>query len=187
MKQTAARVIRVATVPPLMALVLALILWGNGVLPPAGALRIILFLSVLPTLAYPVWAAVPSLRARGRDSQRPLAVIFSVAGYLAGTAVCLCGCGGRTELLLFLSYLISGGLIALFSFAFKVMGSGHAAGTAGPVTVLICLLGPWYALGGAVLAAVFWSSLVLKRHTLLQLVLGSLFSAAAVVLLFAIL
>ena len=51
MKQTAARVIRVATVPPLMALVLALILWGNGVLPPAGALRIILFLSVLPTLA----------------------------------------------------------------------------------------------------------------------------------------
>ena len=182
-KHTGAKIVRVVTAPPFMALALVVILWLKGLIPPDGMLWAALFLTVLPLLAYPVWKIVPALEKKGRDSQRKLAVIFSVAGYLIGTALCLIAGRGRLELILYLTYLASGLLVALFSYAVHIKGSGHAAGVAGPTALLIFLLGPWYALGFVILALVYWCSLVLKRHTLSQLILGSILSPASAILL----
>jgi hypothetical protein len=116
-----------------------------------------------------------------------MAVVFCVAGYIGGSLYCLLGEGTAEQLIVYLTYLISGVLIALFSYGFKVKGSGHASGVAGPVAMLVYRSGPWYLLGAAVLAAVFWSSLKLGRHTWTQLLLGSAFPVAALVLLVQIL
>ena len=69
--------------------------------------------------------------------------------------------------------LLCGGL-ALTSRFPKLRASGHACGVSGPLTVLIYLHGlRWLAPGLAVLAAMFWSSITLGRHTLRQLLLGA--------------
>lgn len=77
--------------------------------------------------------------------------------------------------------LLCGGLALTFRFP-KLRASGHACGVSGPLTVLIYLHGlRWLAPGLAVLAAMFWSSIPLGRHTLRQLLLGA--AAPAVIFL----
>ena len=106
-----AEAIRIATVPPLMALVLLLALHGAGYFPGASLGVAIFCLTALPILTYPIWFLVPALR-RGmlgskradcggvradvpalapgwRASQRKLAIVFSVVGYVAGAVYCL--------------------------------------------------------------------------------------------------
>lgn len=170
----AAKVIRVFTIPPIMAALLPILLRVmRGFFPGAALGLTILFLSVLPTLSYLVWAAVPGLRAQGRGMQRKLAVAFSVVGYVAGTAYCLGAGLGRVETIIYLTYLFSGALIAVFSACLHVKSSGHACGMAGPILVLGLEASPWFFLGFALLGVVFWSSLRLRRHTAQELILGA--------------
>lgn len=196
-----AEAVRIVTAPPLMALVLLLCLRGAGYFPGASLGLGILFLTVLPILAYPVWflvpalhkgafvagrsqcggaeASVPALSSGWRSSQRKLAIVFSVVGYIAGAAYCLLAHVGRMESIVFLTYLLSGAFIAVTSKAMKFNSSGHACGVAGPIAVLAYTRGPLWLLGLLVLAAVFWSSLLKKRHTLPQLLAGAASSPLA--------
>ena len=75
--------------------------------------------------------------------------------------------------MLYLTYLFSGILMFVFSFVFKIKASGHACGFAGPVAMLAYQLGPRYLVLAVLLIAVYASSVILKRHTLPQLALGS--------------
>ncbi len=168
-----AQVIRIATIPPIMAAATILILHRH--FPAEYGLSSLFFLTLAPVLAYPIWWVIPKLREGGRRTQRGLAVALSVAGYLAGTLWCGFVTKEYASLRFYLIYLISGGLIALFSYVFGIRGSGHASGVVGPVAVMVWRLGPWYLLGVGLIAAVFWSSVKLGRHTLPQLVLGGLF------------
>jgi len=166
------QVVRVITAPPLVAGALLLLLHQAGYFPGASLWVGLLCLSMLPLLAYPVWLFVPHLLVGGRHSQRKTAVVFSVLGYLVGAAYCLFGNVGRLELTVFLTYLLSGSLIAFCSKVLKFPISGHACGVMGPIAVLIYARGALWLLGLLVLAAVFWSSLRMKRHTLPQLLCG---------------
>ena len=65
------------------------------------------------------------------DKRRKNAMIASLIGYCAGTAAVLIMRRPVEELIILLTYLISGLLIAVFSLC-GVRASGHAAGIAGP-------------------------------------------------------
>lgn len=178
-----ALIIRTITAPPFMAILLSTILYlsmgSNAFATRLNFLEAILCLGVLPLLAYPLCAIVPSLRKKGRKLERSIAIVFSVVGYVMGTAFALLSGGTSVELTLYFTYLISGVMTALLSFVFKFKASGHACGASGPVAMLIYYLGPLYFPMFAILGLVFASSLRLGRHNLAQLIVGSIVPVAA--------
>ena len=176
MKERAAKAIRIITLPPVLALVLVLLLGDQY--PPYHALAAVFFLTVLPASSYLVWRVIPKLHEKGRSSQRWLAVIFSVAGYIGGTALAFLLHGSPTEKLVYLCYVFSGAMIALSS-RLGVKSSGHAAGVAGPIAALVICKSPWFLLGDVLLIPVYKSSLELKRHSALELALGSAYPVLA--------
>ena len=82
-KEVAAKVIRVASIPPVCAAVLISLLFfaGDGLIDgPLHYIAALLFLVVLPVAAYPV--SVFSKKADRRSFQRSLAIVFAVVGYV---------------------------------------------------------------------------------------------------------
>lgn len=176
--------VRVITLPPLMAVAALLILRLRlGLFPGSSLMMGIFFLCVLPLMAYPVCFAIPALRKKGRTVQRKMAVYFSVAGYLSGTVYCLLMRLWGMELTVFLTYLFSGVVIAILSSCFHFKCSGHASGMAGPITMLGMQVSPLCFLGYGLLVPVFSSSIKLQRHTREELVAGALTPAALLLLL----
>lgn len=177
-----AKIVRVITVAPFMAALMLTVIWfarPDSYLGLGHYLYALGVLTVFPLISYPVSAIIPALRKKGRDGQRNLAIVFSVVGYIAGILGSVFFGAGRIELLIFMTYLLSGISIALSSFVFGVKASGHACGVSGPIAMMIYVLGlPYIALYG-LLGAVVWASLKIKRHTPVQLLLGSIIPVAA--------
>ncbi|MBP5617741.1 MAG: hypothetical protein J6X61_01140 [Clostridia bacterium] len=170
----AAKIIRVLTIPPVMAVALLVTLrLAVGAFPGATLWIIMGCLAVLPCLAYPICALIPALRRKGRAAERTVAVVFSVLGYV-GACTCSFAAGltgvDRTVCLI---YLFSGLTIAIVQ---KLTGwhiSGHACGLSGPVAVAAYYLHPAFALGYLLLLPVVISSLALKRHSGWELTVGA--------------
>ena len=121
-----AKTIRILTIPPVMAAIEILVLrFVKGYFPGVAAIWTIFFLSILPTVSYLVWWFVPALRRRGRKTQRPLAVAFSVLGYVLSVGYCFVRPLGSVERIACCTYLFSGLVIALCA-AFRIKCSGHA-------------------------------------------------------------
>ncbi len=182
-RRSGAKLLRILTVPPILALFLVTALYiGMGKAAfraPIRYFEAVFTLCVLPVLAYPLCAAVPSLKARGRKTERSLAIVFSLLGYIMGTLFALLGGGTQLELELYLTYIISGALMGLFSFAFKFRSSGHACGVSGPFAMLSYKLGAAWLIGFLLLIPVFSSSIRLGRHRLSELIAGAAISVAA--------
>lgn len=168
-----------------MAFVLTTILYicmgREAFITPVHYLDSLFTLCLLPLLGYVICRAVPSLKSKGRHLERVLAIAFSLLGYLLGVAFALIGGGTKTELTLYFTYLISGLLTAICSFVFKFKASGHACGVSGPAAMLSMYMGPVYALSFAVLVPVYISSLKLERHTLSQLIAGTIIPVIALI------
>ena len=181
LKKYCAKAIRVITTAPIFAALLCTLLYvlvPNSFASPLHFVLALGYLSVLPVLAYPISAVIPALRRKGRDGQRNLAIALSIVGYLGGFLTGLLFGGTPTECVLFGTYLCSGTLLALCTLLhFKA--SGHACGVSGPIAMMIYVLGLPYAAMYALLGAVVWASLKIKRHTPVQLVLGSIIPVAA--------
>lgn len=129
-------VIRYVTVPPVMAAALILITYFSNKAFVGSVWDLVAalgFLCVMPTLSYPVHAIIPPLKRRGRKCQRNLAIIFSVTGYACGLVHAFAFHAAPQLSALYLTYAISGALIAICTFVFKFKASGHASGVAGPV------------------------------------------------------
>ena len=76
------------------------------------------------------------------------------------------------------------GVILLINFKWKI--SAHAAGAAGPATGIALVFGWWTLfIFGPVVLAIIWSRLVLKKHTIMQLVFGTIVAVACYSLVFA--
>ena len=166
---------RILTLPQLMAFALMTILYfaDNSYFRSLTHYVLgIMFLTVLPLLAYPI-AWIIKKKADRRSTERTTAIILSILGYIAGAVMAFFFNGTDTEKIMFLTYLLSVILTALLSFAFKFKSSGHACGIAGPIAMLTYKLSPLCLIGCAVLAIVYVCSLKLKRHTLLQLIAGT--------------
>lgn len=170
-----AKYVRVLTTAPVFATLLCSLLYLllPGSFASTGHYLVALgCLAAAPLLAYPVSCAIPSLRKKGRDGQRNLAVVFSVIGYVAGFLFAvLCG-GTATEKVLFGTYLISGVGIAVCTLLhFKA--SGHTCGCSGPIAMLAIYANPWFLIGYLLLMPIFWASKQLGRHSAAQLFAGA--------------
>ena len=187
MNDSAARIIRVCTLAPLLAAGMLVFLYAAqpetfGAL--GGLLRQLLFLSLFPLLAYPVQPLSPSFQEKGREGQRHLAMIFAFAGYLLNGIVNICVHPSRELVLIGWVYLLSGVAILLCNRLFRLRASGHAAGV-GAVIGLLALTGHpgTLAVTLPLLFLVFWASIAAKRHTLPQLIGGTLIPIAWCILL----
>ncbi len=180
--------IRVITVAPIMALVMLLILYFRNPLIFGSFMEfllLVLFLVVWPLLAYPLQPLIKPFKHKGREGQRTLALIFAVAGYLFGCLFAALLGAPRDVWFIYLSYMISGSLVALINKVFHFRASGHACGVTGPFMLLVYFGQPIGYIGIAVLALVWAVSLYMKRHTTAQFIVGALipFAALAILLL----
>lgn len=182
---TIARYVGILTAPAPTALVIVSLmylhdaaLFGRG----AGWYWVAVgFLTALPVSAYILKSIIPSIKVQGRRGERKLAFIMSVMSYIAGTVFCLARRAPRAVSGLFLSYLASGALLAFVNAALKFRASGHACGFAGPLTYLAKFVGPGPVLICAALALpiIYWARIRTGRHSLRELVSGTIIGFAA--------
>lgn len=179
-----ATAVRIISVAPLVALaaVLAMCFCADDIVTdPWQAVVIAVSLTLLPVLAYPVHLAVPKLREKGRDGQRTLAIIFSCVGYAVLTVVALAANFSPKLLIFALTYLFSG--VALFACRlFKLRPSGHCCGFVGPVAYLVVFVSPYFAFATLLAVPVVWACVALGRHTVAQCVVGSLVPIVAMLI-----
>lgn len=175
--QKLAKAVSVLTVAPLLAL--TLLSWVYFADPAsfgglAQYLLAILFLTVLPILAYPLQKILPKFREQGRDGQRQLAFIMAVLGYTLGILCAAISRAPRSIWLIYLTYFFSGILLTLCNKFTKIRASGHACGVAGPIAMLIYMQGISALPMLILLPIVYWARLRMKRHTVSDLLLGTL-------------
>lgn len=170
--------IRKITVAPIMAAVMLTILFIAKSEIFQSAFTYILslfFLGILPMLAYPMQKHIPPYKSKGRDGQRTLAMIFAVSGYVLGIAAGLFAHAPKELLLIYLEYLISGMMILLFNKCIHKKISGHACGIFAPIGLFIYFkLYICAAIGIVDAVFVYIASLKTERHTLPQLIGGSI-------------
>jgi hypothetical protein len=100
----------------------------------------------------------------------PLRVVAALHAFAFALVYAL---GGPAELsAALLSYALATALFALLTPLINL--SLHAAGVAGTAVCLTFVFGPWGAVAFLLLPAVSWARLRLKRHTPLELALGTL-------------
>ncbi len=191
MKSKITKIIRVLTVAPLMAFftVLTLFLVSDEAFGGSTLLFLlsVLFLTVLPLLAYPLQPVIPGFRKKGREGQRNLAMLFANGGYILGCITNLFMDAPTVLWIIYLEYLFSGMLILIFNKVFKLRASAHACGVIGPGVMLFSFgIYPALAVSAILWGAALWASLSMKRHTVPQFIGGSAIPIAVLVVLTAI-
>ena len=182
-----AKIVRILTVAPIMALATLITLfvfnaslfWGTHLFVLA-----IIFLCILPLLAYPLQPIIPHFKDKGREGQRNLAMIFAVSGYVLGCLTNLFLSASPALWFIYLSYLFSGALIVLTNKLLKLRASAHACGIVGP-TALLMYFGVLFAfIPGIILyLGALWASVRMKRHTWQQFIGGAIIPIAVIALL----
>ncbi len=173
-----AKLIRGITVPPiLIASVLVLLYFtADGIFSDGYTLFFAsLFLAIIPSLSYPIAAIVPSLRKKGRAAARSLSFVTSGVGYTLGAIYSVVFDVSRGLKVIMFTYFFSVLFLTFFNKIVKIRASGHGCGATGPIILPVYFIG-WQAFlpCAAVLMLVYASSLSLKRHTVRELLLGSL-------------
>ncbi|MGN0295063.1 MAG: hypothetical protein ACI4D3_13775 [Lachnospiraceae bacterium] len=178
--------IRKITIAPIMAALMltAFYLFTPEIFQSAVIyLSSLFFLGILPILAYPMQKYIPAYKNKGRDGQRILAMIFAVVGYVLGITVGLFLHAPKETILIYLEYLLSGIFIFLLNKCFHVKVSGHTCGIFAPI-VLFINFKLFFCAGIGIIVSflIYISSLKTKRHTLSQLIGGSIIPFAVLFL-----
>lgn len=172
-----AKLIRVVTVPPVMVaalIVLLSVLRPDIITSLSQSLFALLFLAIVPTMAYPLSVMIPSVRAKGRNGQRSLAIYLSVAGYLGGCIYGAAAAVGKELAMIFVTYLISVIVLLVLNKACHIKASGHACSLTGPIALMCYFLGAWWVAVGVLLyAVILWASVKMGRHTVKDFLWGS--------------
>ncbi len=174
------KAIRILTLAPVLAAasLICIFVFCPDVFPGGLSFALMLFfLGILPLLAYPLQPVIPHFKGKGRDGQRTLAMLFAVAGYVFCLVSCFLMDTTEGIWLITLEYLLSGILILVFNKVFHIKISAHGCGSAGPVALLLYFGLPIPALMMAVLTVfTYYASVKMGRHTVWQLIGGSLVS-----------
>jgi len=180
MLKKAAKTVRVLTIPPVMVAALFFVLHAEKTvfLHRADLFICFVFLAIMPVLAYPLQTLVPAWRKGGRRTQRNLAFVFSVLGYIGAVLYCIFARVGVNLTYVTVVYLLSVLVLTLWNALTPFHASGHACGIAGPILLICLFVGNWRAIvpGAALFVLAFWASLVLKRHNAREFLLGALCS-----------
>ena len=173
-----AHVVRIVSIPPVMVGILLVLLYTlreDVMVTPWEMVASLLGLTVLPILAYPVSVMIPATRKKGREGQRSLAMYFSTVGYVAVFVYGLIASVGTGLMHIYAGYLFSVVIILVSNKVFKVRVSGHACSVSGPLVYSGYFLGIWGIVVGVVCwGIILWASLVMKRHTFKEFLLGTL-------------
>ena len=123
---------------------------------------------------------------RNVGAKRPRLIVlgFIIASVAVGLAL-LVGLGAPTELSGYFACLLgSVAVLAAITTVWKI--SIHCAVASGSVTMLVLLFGPWLVPAYLLVALTGWSRVVVKDHSIAQVVAGSLLGLAAAVATYAI-
>lgn len=177
-KENIAKKIRIITVPPVLIMILLIVLctvrddifksWLNFLFS-------ILFLVLVPITAYPLQALIPAYKGKGRDGQRKLAFILSLIGYGATIIYGALSHVSAGLQMIYNTYFLSVFILVIFNKLLKLRASGHACSITGPLVFMVYFIG-WKCILPCciVFLLVIWSSLLLKRHTAKDLMMGSI-------------
>lgn len=172
-----AKIIRVATVPPVMALVaFTAFLFTDGFYKNIWEyVAAVGFIALLPVLAYPLQLIIPPFKHQGREGQRNLAFIMCNLGYIFSVLYAIIFKAGAPVTTMLVTYLLSGMTLLFVNKLFKFKASGHSCGLLGPLTALVYFVSPYCLPAGiALLGLALWSSVYMKRHTVMQFIVGGL-------------
>ncbi|GAA3269388.1 hypothetical protein AAU01_23660 [Paenarthrobacter aurescens] len=181
--RTVARVLTEVFQPPVVVLVLLLISPATEPGFPGTiwfGMLAALFVCVLP-LAY-VLVMVKLGRITDHHvsdrRQRPALLLMTLGSVLVGLLV-LHLLNGPAGVAVMIIALIGGiGVLAVVSAFWKM--SGHASALSAAVVITILMFGPAWLPLLLLVPAVGWSRLVLRAHTLAQVIVGSLFGAVVI-------
>ena len=181
----AAKVVRVATVPPILITGMLITLTiavddfcGSG----AQMVLAILLLGLVPVLAYPLQKLLPT-KGEVREEQRNMAFVLTFTGYLTALLCAVVGNCGRQLRYIIVSYFISMTLLLFLNKVLHVRASGHACSVTGTLYFLSFFLGARAVLPCILIAAaVVWASLRLKRHTIQEIFWGAAVCLPCIVL-----
>ena len=139
-----AKIIRVITVPPLMALfVFTAFLFTENFYESISEYFIAVgFIGLLPFTAYPLQLIIPPFKHQGRDGQRNLAFIMCNLGYVFAVAAALIFDSGAKISAMLITYLLSGMTLLLINKLFKFKASGHSCGLLGPLGIVLGWIDP---------------------------------------------
>ena len=182
-KEHIAKIIRILSVPPIMASIFILILaiHKNNIFRNSTEITImIVLLGLVPALAYVLSGLVPKVKKQGREDQRKLAFITNLTGYSIALLWAIFTNVDKNLLLICLTYFLSVVLLTICNKGFHFRASGHAASFTGPLILLVYFLG-WKVIIPALIIAVLivWASVYLKRHTIKELAGGILVNILA--------
>lgn len=181
-----AKIIRVVSIPPVMVgtLILLLSFFRSDVFANVTeSLMTLLFLAIIPILAYPVSMIVPSIKQKGRDGQRNLAFALSAVGYACGFVYGLLAHVSVPLMIIFGTYLLSIIVLTIMNKVIKVRASGHACSIAGPIGLVCYFLPPVCVVGSLCLyVAIFWASVHMGRHTVKEFIWGTVSSPLSLLL-----
>ncbi|MFA7010730.1 MAG: hypothetical protein WC240_05875, partial [Bacilli bacterium] len=113
-----AKIIRVITIPPVLVIVLlsSLYITQEDFYANTGEFLLsVLFLMVIPILAYPISYLIPSIRAKGRSEQRKLAFICAIVGYFFAFTYSIVVPVSPELRFLFITYFLSILMLTLFN------------------------------------------------------------------------
>lgn len=127
---------------------------------------------------------IPGYKDRGREGQRSLAMIFAVTGYVAGCLQSLVSHTGSGLWVIYLEYLLSGAILLVLNKCLHLKASGHACGVAGPMVLLFYFDIKAVIPGLCIMVLTWWASLHMKRHTLSQLLGGTVIPVCIICLLY---
>lgn len=177
-----AKTIRILTIPPVLAFAMTTTLFLCDAALLGSFLQycaMIIFLSVLPILAYPLQPFLPAFKHKGREGQRSLAFIASVIGYLGGIIFAFLTSATQIVHVIYWTYLVSVAVLVIFNKITPWRASGHACGVAGPLCTFVYFIGPQTLPLVLIFALMVWASLKIKRHTPVELILGGADSVLA--------
>lgn len=171
-----AKVLRILTVPPFMALLLVAVLSGKRediLTNSAEVIALLLLLSVIPALAYP-WQKWTARDGKAdREKQRNMAFVFTAIGYTAAFFWAIITHRNRYLVMICMTYFLAVVMLTVSNKCLHIRASGHACGVTAPLIFLAGLAG-WKMVPLCLLlaGAAVWSSLHLKRHTIRELAAG---------------
>jgi membrane-associated phospholipid phosphatase len=120
----------------------------------------------------------------GAKGPRLIVLGFIITSVAVGLAL-LVGLGAPTELSGYFACLLgSVALLAAITTVWKI--SIHCAVASGSVTILVLLFGPWLVPAYLLVALTGWSRVVVKDHSIAQVITGSLLGLVAAVATYAI-
>lgn len=178
MKKNIGKVIRIITVPPILFLLLICFIFltrREVFQSPLDLVAAIICLVVLPTLAYPLQHWISYFRDKGREGQRNLAIYITFLGYFLGAVYGILTNATLMLQMIFDTYLISVILLLILNKVFNIKGSGHSCSITGCCVFLYFYTGMsiYFIFMLGMLLLVYWASLSTKRHSFIQLLLGS--------------